>query len=1475
MAKTPTVKEMQAALASRQYKDAPTGRLEDWKWNPLAEVQKKLAMEREIPDYIQKGYGGFMNEQLAKAKAGQLSPRDLIKAYAITQSSIGRGGLSHGTATKAGMKLPNTGGEVRPEGAFAEWLGSPMGQRYMDAAERGELHQPALEDLRAKFAPFGKQNEQVNAMIYAAQTLPGKAAGINQAISGPTNEFRDYAEGLKGIAGAKSGFIGSLLGRGDLPTLDARQLNLHAGKAPVGVGAIMKRGKGQGAREAVDRLAARQRAMGFAVDPSMEPHYQHLAHHAVWDKAADTQTTHEDLVKALRGYADGGDVEAMRQQLAASQPAGHLEHLPRRPNPAVGSRYDVRAPTGLVPKKKVSLRDFRGASAMLMPWDSSSRNVAIHGISGHELPEPVITHGGHDFARDEEHVRQGIIGASGDEISKRIATREAIARMENQKAGGTGQILHLPSTMGDYAEGFANTPAELAYQLHKRANLHPAESEELANIIRNTNAKTGPFRGFVGFTDPVAYAHQIRTGAGLANPAKAGELRKAINMKIIHGKRAQQLMGFNAEDVQNAMLDPALRGVPKGFFGNAVMSSDPEHMTLTPLQSNRDPYNTRFSGKYEGTLGQNLPFGALFGSKIPKLEQEFEYKKRKEGMHGPLQLNTGDMRNMVIGALEKRNPRVSQILDNKTLDQLDEFMRRRDQWMKTGHYAAGGKVEPDLDEMRLANTLRKPKKKALDIRSVGVDEAPDMAVKTYVSPGLGKATTLPIGGVDFSPMMPGQQITPGAGTPGQPQPPQQQGGLPGAPPSGPPAGPPGSEVPMGGPAPGVAPVGQSAQTPQSNILAMTRQGQALRALSPVLPPPKKKAAGGVVGSRNFQDGGEVGYRGEHGAPGPGAGSPMHNVTGTYPADFYGSKGFGYYADMGQPYDRESYDAVMRAKDKPEKLMWAYRAVPLDVHAAAMKTNEPLQHMIRPGDWVSTSKKYAQEHGEGALQGKYKIAMKRVPASHLYTSGDSIHEWGYNPVVKKATGGVVNMAGGSKEANLRAMREEILQQKGQYGARRLDRAADEIRNLSKLYTQQALREAFTGDNAQAIMSMNPAHFERYAKPLPEHTIRLDPETIAARRAYDAREGTHQLKLAMPTGDYIQHLIDVARQGSFDDVPYLKIDKEEAGLPITPHLVGHEGRHRNRALAAMGQKKGLVRLFPRSELREPLPRRSQEEYIDALRKEVPGNMVTPETAGERREYIRRSAIALPDFYNKGGSVEQMSAELREKGKQKFLEQSAVKDVMYHGTNKDITSFDPAKSHRHTAWFTGAPEHANKFVAGGRRNMGAKATKGSAVYPVHLSIKNPLNLTKFPPGTLLTMPELLAHAGLPNDQDALRSIAAQALSSRYAGVGSHIADPVSHIAEGYSRPARVNDMLDNPALINAFKAAGYDGLQQVEDNAKTYATFHPTQVKSATGNRGTYDTSSPDITKKDGGKVTLPASKEQMERELKRASHFKQKV
>ena len=287
------------------YRDPESTKINDWNWRNMQDVRQDIPIT-EIPDYIQKHYGEFMNAQHKRAQAGELSPRDLLKAFTITQSSIGRGGLPHATATKTGMKLPNTGGEVRPEGAFAEWLGSPFGQRYLNAAERGEVDPKALLDIQQKFAPFGKQNQLADQMKYAADVMPSMAKQMNSAVTGGKDEYRDWAEKMKGIAGAKSGFVGSMIGRGDLPTLDARQLNLHTLPANVGVSSIMSRGKGKGAREAVDRLSARQAFMNLKLDPELSKHYQHLAHHAVWDATGNNQTTHEDIIKAMRGYDDGG-----------------------------------------------------------------------------------------------------------------------------------------------------------------------------------------------------------------------------------------------------------------------------------------------------------------------------------------------------------------------------------------------------------------------------------------------------------------------------------------------------------------------------------------------------------------------------------------------------------------------------------------------------------------------------------------------------------------------------------------------------------------------------------------------------------------------------------------------------------------------------------------------------------------------------------------------------------------------------------------------------------------------------------------------------------------------------------------------------------------------------------------------------------------------------------------------------------------
>lgn len=306
-------KGITAVSDEASYVDPASKHLGDWPWKPLKEVTTKLEVT-EVPDYVQKGYGDFMKWQAARAAAGDLGKRDLAKAFGITQSSIGRGGLPHASATKAGLKVPNTGELVRPEGAFAEWLGSKMGQRYLQAAERGEIDPEAIADIQAKFSPFGKPNQLAEQLAYGAAELTQRPEDIAKIISGDKEAFRDYAQSIKGINQAKAGFIGSLLGRGDLPTLDARQLNLHT-LPPEGpkVESIMKRGKHAGAREAVDRLIARQEAMGLDLDPSLDPFYQHLAHHAVWDKAANSKTTHDDLVRAMRGYAKGGKVGALNQ----------------------------------------------------------------------------------------------------------------------------------------------------------------------------------------------------------------------------------------------------------------------------------------------------------------------------------------------------------------------------------------------------------------------------------------------------------------------------------------------------------------------------------------------------------------------------------------------------------------------------------------------------------------------------------------------------------------------------------------------------------------------------------------------------------------------------------------------------------------------------------------------------------------------------------------------------------------------------------------------------------------------------------------------------------------------------------------------------------------------------------------------------------------------------------------------------------
>jgi hypothetical protein len=376
-------------------------------------------------------------------------------------------------------------------------------------------------------------------------------------------------------------------------------------------------------------------------------------------------------IDAAKGLAKGlstiGPSSGGLAPTAASQLGAYRISTPLKIDPSVGTRYEREYLGGLAEKTPLKIEDYQGSSVMLMPWDSSSRNFKIKSVSDVELPQGLITHGGQDYARDLSHIEQGIAGASGLDIAKRIRDRDAMARIENINAGGTGEILHLPVTMGAGAENFSVMPVEGLLQIADVAKLPKSIVKEFDDSVRNFKIAKGvgadrkitqPFKNFKGIMSEEGRV-QMYSGEGI--DSTAGELRKAITDRF-YMKGNQERFGFNAEDLQNAIIDPSLLGVPKGYVGNTAILTTPEGMRLRPSMNRT--YNTDFTGEYQGTFGQSVPAEVLFPRLFPQLEQEFAGKQ-------------GSIRNMALGALEKRKEGVSEMIDQQVIDNYYNYLAQQ------------------------------------------------------------------------------------------------------------------------------------------------------------------------------------------------------------------------------------------------------------------------------------------------------------------------------------------------------------------------------------------------------------------------------------------------------------------------------------------------------------------------------------------------------------------------------------------------------------------------------------------------------------------------------------------------------------------------------------------------------------------------------------------------------------------------------
>jgi hypothetical protein len=194
-------------------------------------------------------------------------------------------------------------------------------------------------------------------------------------------------------------------------------------------------------------------------------------------------------------------------------------------------------------------------------------------------------------------------------------------------------------------------------------------------------------------------------------------------------------------------------------------------------------------------------------------------------------------------------------------------------------------------------------------------------------------------------------------------------------------------------------------------------------------------------------------------------------------------------------------------------------------------------------------------------------------------------------------------------------------------------------------------------------------------------------------------------------------------------------------------------------------------------------------------------------------------------KGGSVKPkiMSAAERESNLQKFLEPSVVKDRMYHGTSHYAST--PEKTDKLTS--TGIKRFRKKpkgtFLSPDANLADYTNTKGGtegAVYPVYAQVKNPF------------------------DYENSEHINALASQTKIDPEG------VRHLL---FRDDENWQVLEEPYMQRAIKQLGHDGYYTLENGRKNLAVFDPKKIKSATGNRGTYDVNEKDITKARGGRVT----------------------
>lgn len=133
---------------------------------------------------------------------------------------------------------------------------------------------------------------------------------------------------------------------------------------------------------------------------------------------------------------------------------------------------------------------------------------------------------------------------------------------------------------------------------------------------------------------------------------------------------------------------------------------------------------------------------------------------------------------------------------------------------------------------------------------------------------------------------------------------------------------------------------------------------------------------------------------QHSAPERTSNAPLYDLTvnGIYPKDVY--ERLREYGNDPE-FDGDSMSVIWKYHNKPDRRVFVYRAVPAAVaYRARLNGVVP----IHSGDWITLTKEYAKEHARD-LDGRGRdgvVVHKRVKAKEVFTDGNSLSEWGYDP-----------------------------------------------------------------------------------------------------------------------------------------------------------------------------------------------------------------------------------------------------------------------------------------------------------------------------------------------------------------------------------------------------------------------------------------------------------------------------------------------